>query len=79
MDNKQKNNRRSVFGNILIILGLLLIAASIGLTVYNLWDAERAAQESNAIADILIKETAPMAGAVAIAAIVSLNILLIPA
>ena len=56
MDNKQKNNRRSVFGNILIILGLLLIAASIGLTVYNLWDAERAAQESNAIADILIKE-----------------------
>jgi len=45
-----------VFGNILIILGLLLIAASIGLTVYNLWDAERAAQESNAIADILIKE-----------------------
>ena len=56
MDNKQKKNRRSVFGNILIILGLLLIAASIGLTVYNLWDAERAAQESNAIADILIKE-----------------------
>ena len=56
MDNKQKNNRRSVFGNILIILGLLLSAASIGLTVYNLWDAERAAQESNAIADILIKE-----------------------
>ncbi len=56
MDNKKKNNRRSVFGNILIILGLLLIAASIGLTVYNLWDAERAAQESNAIADILIKE-----------------------
>lgn len=56
MDNKQKNNLRSVFGNILIILGLLLIAASIGLTVYNLWDAERAAQESNAIADILIKE-----------------------
>ena len=45
-----------MFGNILIILGLLLIAASIGLTVYNLWDAERAAQESNAIADILIKE-----------------------
>ena len=37
-------------------MGLLLIAASIGLTVYNLWDAERAAQESNAIADILIKE-----------------------
>ena len=45
-----------MFGNILIILGLLLIAASIGLTVYNLWDADRAAQESNAIADILIKE-----------------------
>ena len=40
----------------MILLGILLIAASLGLTAYNLWDAERAAKESNTIAESLIEE-----------------------
>lgn len=56
MKKNQKDSRRSAVGNILILLGILLIAASLGLTAYNLWDAERAAKESDTIAESLIEE-----------------------
>ena len=43
-------------GRILIILGLLLIAAAIGLTLFNIWDDERAAETSEAVLEKLLPD-----------------------
>ena len=46
-------------GNLLITLGILLIAAAIGLAGYNLWDAGRAQKAAEEITGQLIKTAAP--------------------
>ncbi|MDO4815888.1 MAG: sortase [Bacillota bacterium] len=43
-------------GRTLIILGLLLIAAAIGLVVFNLWDDRRAAETSEAVLEELLPD-----------------------
>ena len=43
-------------GRILIVLGLLLIAAAIGLTVFNFWDDQRAAETSEAVLEKLLPD-----------------------
>lgn len=48
----QKNAK----GNLLIILGILLLAAAAGLTGYNLWDAKRAQEAADEITGQLITE-----------------------
>ena len=47
---------KNVKGNILIILGTLLIAAAVGLAGYNLWDARRAQEAADEITGQLITE-----------------------
>lgn len=47
---------RKRHGNVLIVLGLLLIAAALCLVVYNVWDANRAYKASSTIADELIDD-----------------------
>ena len=42
-------------GTICIILGLLLIAAALGLTGYNIWDDARAGRASAAVAEELLE------------------------
>ncbi|MBQ5959069.1 MAG: sortase [Firmicutes bacterium] len=42
-----------LIGRISIILGLLLIAAALGLVLYNRWDSERAGKESAKVLDVL--------------------------
>ena len=42
-------------GTICIILGLLLIAAALGLVGYNIWDDARAGQASAAVAEELLE------------------------
>jgi sortase A len=42
-----------LIGRISIILGLLLIAAALGLVLYNRWDSERAGKESAKVMDAL--------------------------
>lgn len=51
MKNKQKRS-----GIIFVIIGILLLAAALGKTAYNLWDGVRAGKESQEIAQQLIKE-----------------------
>lgn len=51
MKNKQKRS-----GIIFVIIGILLLAAALGKTAYNLWDGVRAGRESQEIAQQLIKE-----------------------
>ena len=54
---KEKNiARREVFANIMIALGCLLIIGSLGLAAYNIWDAKRAEEASNEIAERIAKE-----------------------
>ena len=43
-------------GNFLIALGILMILGALGLTGYNLWDAERAGKEADRITDQMIVE-----------------------
>ena len=56
MKHRQKSAGRNAFGNILIALGCLLIAAALGLAAYNIWDAKRAEKASNEIAQKLVEE-----------------------
>ena len=42
MEHRSKNTARSTFGNAMIALGGLLIAAALGLAAYNILDAKRA-------------------------------------
>lgn len=49
----QKAHRPKNWGNILIAIGLLLVAAALSLTVYNYWDDARAAQASTEIVNQL--------------------------
>ncbi len=44
-----KNSRRRKTGNVLIVLGLVLLLGAAGLTAYNIWDGIRAARESEQI------------------------------
>ena len=44
---------KKTIGNILIILGFLVLLGVGGLTVYNIWDADRAAQASRHIVEEL--------------------------
>ena len=39
---KQKKKFRSIFGNIMITMGLLLFAAALVLVLYNVWEGKRA-------------------------------------
>ena len=55
----KKKNKKS--GRILIIIGVLLIAAALGKAAYNIWDGIRAGRESQEIAQQLINEI-PMNG-----------------
>lgn len=55
----KKKNKKS--GRILIIIGVLLIAAALGKAAYNIWDGVRAGRESQEIAQQLITEI-PVAG-----------------
>ena len=48
--------RKNSKGNLLIILGALLIAAAVGLAGYNLWDAKRAQEAADEITGQLITE-----------------------
>lgn len=48
-------------GTVSIVAGLLLIAAALGLTVYNLWDAGRAAAAANTVLEQM-EQVAPEAG-----------------
>ena len=41
-------------GTVLILLGILMIAAAMCLTAYNIWDGKRAEQASNEISEVLI-------------------------
>ena len=50
---KQKKKYRSVIGNILIVMGLLLFAAALTLVIYNVWDGKRAEHASAAIVEKL--------------------------
>lgn len=50
----QKKKKKS--GTIFIAVGLLLIAAAVGLTVYNVWDGNRAGIASQKIADQMIAQ-----------------------
>ena len=50
---KQKKKYRSVIGNILIVMGLLLFAAALTLVIYNVWDGKRAEHASTAIVEKL--------------------------
>lgn len=43
-------------GNILIVLGLLMIIGALGLAAYNTWDAKRAEKAAKQISDVLIEE-----------------------
>lgn len=56
MEHRQKSASRNTFGNVLIVLGCLLIAAALGLAAYNIWDAERAEKASNEIAQKLVEK-----------------------
>lgn len=51
MKNKQKRS-----GIVFVIIGILLLAAAVGKTAYNLWDGVRAGKESQKIAQQLIEE-----------------------
>ena len=44
---------KKTIGNILIILGFLVLLGVGGLTAYNIWDADRAAQASRHIVEEL--------------------------
>ena len=46
--------RKNSKGNILIFLGILMILGALGLTGYNLWDANRAREAAEQITDQLI-------------------------
>ena len=46
---KQKKKYRSIIGNILIVMGLLLFSAALVLVLYNVWDGNRAERASTAI------------------------------
>ena len=56
MEHCPKSAGRNTFGNIMIALGCLLIAAALGLAAYNIWDAKRAEKTSNEIAQKLVEE-----------------------
>lgn len=47
------DRKKSTKGTLLISVGLLLIAAALILVIYNVWDAKRAAKESEAIVEKL--------------------------
>ena len=48
--------RKNSKGNILIFLGILMILGALGLTGYNLWDANRAREAAEQITDQLIEK-----------------------
>lgn len=48
--------KKNVFGNLCIILGILLLLSAAGLAGYNLWDDKRAGAASDEIMDELEKE-----------------------
>ena len=52
---KQKKKFRSIFGNIMITMGLLLFVAALVLVLYNVWDGKRAERASTAIVEELEK------------------------
>lgn len=56
MEHRSKNAARSTFGNAMIVLGGLLIAAALGLAAYNILDAKRAEKASHEITDQLVEE-----------------------
>lgn len=49
---KQKKKR----GTVLMFIGLLMIIAALGLTLYNIWDGNRAGKASQEIAEKLVAE-----------------------
>ena len=49
-------------GTVLILLGMLMIAAALGLTAYNIWDGKRAEQASQEIAEVLVEKISEDAG-----------------
>ena len=49
-------------GTVLILLGMLMIAAALGLTAYNIWDGKRAEQASGEIAEVLVEKISEDAG-----------------
>ena len=54
---EQKENRKNKGkGSFLIAVGILLLLAAAGLVIYNVWDARRAEETSNQIAQGLIEE-----------------------
>ena len=48
---KEKGSARRGFGRFLIVIGILAIAAGIGLYLYNMWDSNRAGEASDQILD----------------------------
>ena len=52
---KQKKKFRSIFGNIMITMGLFLFVAALALVLYNVWDGKRAERASTAIVEELEK------------------------
>ncbi|HAB94336.1 MAG TPA: sortase [Lachnospiraceae bacterium] len=53
----EKNSRnRGTAGNLMIALGCILIVGALVLTAYNIWDAKRAEDASNEIAEGIAKE-----------------------
>ena len=59
MSKRKRNNENRAtrrFGTLLLIIGLLLIAAAIGLVLYNIWDSDRAGKASNAILEEIDEE-----------------------
>ena len=50
----KKKKKKS--GRILILIGVLLIAAALGKAAYNIWDGVRAGRESQEIAQQLLNE-----------------------
>lgn len=58
MRSKAEGHRRTNWGNVLISIGLLLVAAALALVVYNYWDDARAGEAANAIVEQLEEQPA---------------------
>ena len=56
LEEEPKRGRRRRRGTVLIVLGLLLLAGAAGLTIYNILDGQRAAEESAEIVEQLDEE-----------------------